>query len=178
MEGYEEALSKRRLWRVDLLIFIVLGTHELPFDRLLKEVDKQILEGNINEKVLVQAGHTKYRSEHMEFFDFTTYEHMSELYKEANFIITHGGTGSITTGMKMQKKVIAVPRLVKYGEHNDDHQLEIVKQFQETGHILYWNEPMELADILREIETFQPAPFVSGNSQILSLIKGFIDETY
>ena len=158
------------------MIFVVLGTHELPFDRLLKEIDEQILTGKIKEEVIVQAGHTKYRSEQMEFLDFTTYEHMAELYRQANFIITHGGTGSITLGMKMGKKVIAVPRLVKYGEHNDDHQLEIVKQFRQTGHILYWNEPIEFSQVLQEIESFKPAPFKSGNSEILAIIRNFIDE--
>ena len=157
------------------MIFVVLGTHELPFDRLLKEIDKLILAGDIKEEVIVQAGHTKYRSEQMNFMDFTTYEHMAELYQQASLIITHGGTGSITLGMKMGKKIIAVPRLVKYGEHNDDHQLEIVKQFQQTGHILYWDESMELADILRGIETFQPTSFVSGNSHILTIIRNYID---
>jgi UDP-N-acetylglucosamine transferase subunit ALG13 len=171
----ESALSKGYLWRVNLLIFVVLGTHELPFNRLLKEIDKQILAGKINEEVLVQAGHTKYQSNHMNIFDFTTYEDMSELYRKANFIITHGGTGSITLGLKMGKKVIAVPRLVKYGEHNDNHQLEIVKQFYETGHILSWNEPMDLAEVIQSTEVFKPAQFESGNKKILSLIKQFID---
>jgi UDP-N-acetylglucosamine transferase subunit ALG13 len=176
MGGNEEALSEGCIWRVNLLIFVVLGTHELPFDRLLKEIDKQILAGTIKEKVLVQAGHTKYRSGSMEFFDFTTYEHMAYLYKNANLIVTHGGTGSITMGMKMGKKVIAVPRLIKYGEHNDDHQLEIVKQFRETGHILAWNEPEDFSEVLYQAESFQPKPFRSGNKKIISLIQEFIDE--
>ena len=157
------------------MILVVLGTHELPFCRLLKEIDKQIAAGNIKEEVVVQAGHTKYKSKNMNIFDFTTYEQMAELYRNANYIITHGGTGSITMGMKIGKKVIAVPRLIKYSEHNDDHQLEIVKQFQETGHILYWNEPMDLTDVIRLVESFQPARFESGNKKILSLIRDFID---
>jgi UDP-N-acetylglucosamine transferase subunit ALG13 len=174
--GNEEALSKSDLWRVSLLILVVLGTHELPFYRLLKGIDKQILAGNIEEEVLVQAGHTRYQSNNMKLFDFTTYEYMAALYKKASVIITHGGTGSITLGLKMGKKVIAVPRLVKYGEHNDNHQLEIVKQFKESGHLLCWNEPMDLAEVLRHIEVFNPASFKSGNRKILSLIKQFIDE--
>lgn len=158
------------------MILIVLGTHELPFERLLREMDRQILVGNVKEEVLVQAGHTKYQSEHMEIFDFTTYENMEKLYREASFIITHGGTGSITMGVKLGKKVIAVPRLIKYDEHNDDHQLEIVKQFQETGHILSWDDSTSLADVIRHVENFEPVPFISGNGQILSIIKNFIDK--
>jgi UDP-N-acetylglucosamine transferase subunit ALG13 len=172
----EKALSKGYLWRVNLLILVVLGTHELPFIRLLKEIDDQILAGNIKEEVLVQAGHTRYKSDNMNIFDFTTYEHMGELYRKASYIITHGGTGSITMGMKMGKKVISVPRLIKYGEHNDDHQLEIVKQFYETGHILSWNTHLDLGDVIRQVESFKPVQFESGNRKILTLIKDFIDK--
>lgn len=157
------------------MIFVVLGTFELPFDRLLKEVDKQISAGNIKEEVLVQAGHTKYRSNQMKFIDFTTYEHMAELYRKASFIITHGGTGSITMGMRMGKKMIAVPRLVKYGEHNDNHQIEIVRQFHQTGHILSWDDNTDMSDVLKEVETFKPAPFKSGNKEILNILRDFID---
>ncbi len=157
------------------MIFVVLGTFELPFDRLLKEVDKQISAGNIKEEVLVQAGHTKYRSNQMEFIDFTTYEHMAELYRKASFIITHGGTGSITMGMGMGKKMIAVPRLVKYGEHNDNHQIEIVRQFRQTGHILSWDDNTDMGDVLKEVDTFKPVPFKSGNKEILNILRDFID---
>ncbi|MGD6875880.1 PssE/Cps14G family polysaccharide biosynthesis glycosyltransferase [Bacillus infantis] len=157
------------------MIFVVLGTHELPFDRLLKEIEQQIINGNITEEVLVQAGHTKFRSEYIKFIDFTTYEEMERNYHIASFIITHGGTGSITMGVKMGKKVIAVPRLVKYDEHNDDHQLEIVKQFYESGHILYWNEPDSLGEVLGRLDSFEPVPYSSGKSEILTIIKEFIE---
>lgn len=176
MAKYEKALSESGLWRFNLLIVVVLGTHELPFNRLLEEIEKEIIAGTIQEEVLVQAGHTKYESNLMNIFDFTTYEHMAELYNKASLIITHGGTGSITMGMKMGKKVIAVPRLIKYGEHNDDHQLEIVKQFYETGHILYWNEPLKFRDVLQRVAHFQPTEFHSGNKKILSLLKDFINQ--
>jgi UDP-N-acetylglucosamine transferase subunit ALG13 len=157
------------------LIFVVLGTHELPFTRLLEAIDEQIELGNINEEVIVQVGHTRYRSDNMKFIKFTTYEEMERLYREARFIITHGGTGSITMGVKMGKKVIAVPRLLKYGEHNDDHQLEIVKQFYELGHILYWDEHLDLADVLKKVNDFQPRPFISSRTRIIKLIEDFIE---
>lgn len=158
------------------MIFVVLGTHELPFDRLLEEIDHQIEIGNITEEVLVQAGHTQYRSKRMDFIDFTTYEEMSALYEKASFIITHGGTGSITMGVKMGKKMIAVPRLIKYGEHNDDHQIEIVNQFYQSGHILYWGEDMAFDDVLKSLKDFEPVPYKSGRNEIIKIIRKFIEE--
>lgn len=172
----ENPLSKINIWGFDLLIFVVLGTHELPFSRLLEEVEKQIIAGNIKESVVVQAGHTIYRSQHMDILRFVTYEQMEQLYKQASFIITHGGTGSITMGLKLGKKLIAAPRLMKYGEHNDDHQLEIVSQFEKNGHLLAFYEGDNLADKLKQLSSFSPVPFVSGKKKIIDIIKTFIDE--
>ncbi|MBM7649337.1 UDP-N-acetylglucosamine transferase subunit ALG13 [Bacillus ectoiniformans] len=156
------------------MIFIVLGTHELPFQRLLKVVEEEIKAGNITSDVMVQSGHTSYESEHMKLIPFMTYHEMEAYYQKADYIITHGGTGSITTAVKMGKKLIAIPRLHKYGEHNDDHQLEIVRQFTESGHILSWNEDGPFSDVIRQISSFHPAPFVSGRKKILSIIEDFI----
>jgi UDP-N-acetylglucosamine transferase subunit ALG13 len=172
----EKTLPKSGIWRFDLLIFVVLGTHELPFTRLLREVEKQIINGNIVDEVVVQQGHTPYQSPYMNMITFTSYEEMEKLYRKANIIITHGGTGSITTGVKMGKKMIAAPRLVKYGEHNDDHQLEIVQQFEKTGHILAWYDGEDFSEVLKKVEQFEPVPFVSGKNEIISIIRTFIDE--
>ena len=157
------------------MIFVVLGTHELPFKRLLKEIDKQIQAGTIEDEVIVQVGHTSYKSTNMNMFTFTSYEEMEQLYKKADLIITHGGTGSITTGVKFGKKMIAAPRLIKYGEHNDNHQLEIVNQFKQAGHILAWNDGQNLKEMLEESKSFVPVPFISGKKEILSIIRDFID---
>ncbi|MGF2617969.1 exopolysaccharide biosynthesis protein [Rossellomorea vietnamensis] len=156
------------------MIFVVLGTHELPFTRLLNEIDFLIEEGVIGEEVIVQLGHTPYKSENMKFIPFMTYAEMENYYKKARLIITHGGTGSITSGVKMGKKIIAVPRWKKYGEHNDDHQLEIVRQFYHSGHILYWDDGFKLKEVLEMADSFQPREFVSGREKILTILDDFI----
>jgi UDP-N-acetylglucosamine transferase subunit ALG13 len=172
--GYDEALSESGAWGVYLLIFVVLGTHELPFTRVLKEIEYLIDKGIIEEEVIVQVGHTPYRSDKMTFIPFMSYSEMEEYYQKATYIITHGGTGSITMGVKMGKKMIAVPRWSRHGEHNDDHQLEIVKQFYEAGHILYWDEGFDLTNVISDLETFEPRPFISGREKILNIIDHFI----
>ncbi|MFB5661023.1 PssE/Cps14G family polysaccharide biosynthesis glycosyltransferase [Alteribacillus sp. HJP-4] len=157
------------------MILVVLGTHELPFTRLLKKVDELIESGSISEEVFVQSGHTKYQSENMTLQPFISYEEMDNKYDEASIIIAHGGTGSIISGVKKGKPVIAVPRLAKYKEHNDDHQLEIVEQFSEAGHIIGVEE-LELLDAaLLEAKSFTPVPFQSGREKIFRLLEDFID---
>lgn len=153
----------------------MLGTHELPFPRLLKAVDDLIDNGNINDNVVVQSGHTPYQSDHMAIKKFVSYEEMDRLYDEADLIITHGGTGSIISGIKKGKPVIAAARLHKYGEHNDDHQIELVKEFVKLGYILEWEDGAALSQVIEKAKSFQPRPFVSSRTKILNLIRDFID---
>ncbi|SFQ24206.1 PssE/Cps14G family polysaccharide biosynthesis glycosyltransferase [Salibacterium halotolerans] len=157
------------------MIFIVLGTHELPFSRLLDEMQRLIDDGTVTEEVVVQSGHTDYSSSDMRLTPFLQFDEMERTFDEARVIVSHGGTGSIITGVKKEKPVIAVPRLSAYGEHNDDHQTEIVEQFQSTGHIIALDSPAGLGGALQEAETFKPAPFVSGRDNILDILRNFIN---
>ncbi|MFC7062977.1 PssE/Cps14G family polysaccharide biosynthesis glycosyltransferase [Halobacillus seohaensis] len=159
------------------MIFVVLGTHELPFLRLIKEVERLKEAGIIDEEVIVQNGNTSYESDELTLKPFVTYEEMDHLFEEARIIITHAGTGSVTTGLKKGKKVIASARLKEFGEHNDDHQLELINVFLEQGYILNWGKGEDLEETLKEVESFQPRPFQSGKKQMFQLIEDFIDQS-
>lgn len=137
------------------MILVLLGTQNNSFNRLLEEIEKNIDAGNITEKVVVQAGFTKYESNKMEIFDMIPQEELEKLIKEASLVITHGGVGSIMSAVKQGKKVIAVPRLKKYGEHVNDHQLEIIETFKKQGIIIGINDVCKLAQALKEAETFE-----------------------
>jgi len=170
----ERRLSKIGLWRCNLLIFVVLGTHELPFIRLLDEVERVKAQGLIEDEIIVQSGHTKYESKHMTIKPFFTPDQMDILYQQADLIISHAGTGSVISGLKKEKKVIVAPRLKKFAEHNDDHQLELCQVFSEQGHILCYHEGDKLERVLEMAKTFQPVPYQSGNGQIVKILQDFI----
>ncbi|MFD1851641.1 PssE/Cps14G family polysaccharide biosynthesis glycosyltransferase [Oceanobacillus bengalensis] len=156
------------------MIFVVLGTHELPFRRLLLEVERLKRTRIIDEDIIVQHGHTKYQSDHMILKKFINTKEMDLLYDQANIVITHAGTGSIMNGLKRGKKLIAVPRLKKYGEHNDDHQLQITNVLKSEGHLLSWEEGTNLADVMEEAKSFEPKPFQSKRDQMHQIIEEFI----
>ncbi|MFS0674971.1 PssE/Cps14G family polysaccharide biosynthesis glycosyltransferase [Ornithinibacillus sp. 179-J 7C1 HS] len=157
------------------MILVLLGTHELPFPRLLEEVERIKKEGKVDDEILVQNGHTKFSSDYLTLKPFVSYDEMDKLYDEARIIITHAGTGSVITGLKKGKKVIAAPRLKEYGEHNDDHQLELVQAFESAGHILTWNDGDKMEDVIEALNEFEPKPFVSQKEKMLGLLKEFID---
>ena len=118
------------------MILVTLGTQDKPFSRLLKVIEKAIKKGVIQEKVIVQAGYTPYKSDVMEVFDLIPVDEFEKLMKDADLVISHGGVGSILSALKKGKKVIAAPRLSKYNEHTNDHQLELVTAFAKEGYLL------------------------------------------
>ena len=158
------------------MIFVTLGTQDKSFKRLLEAIDKEIEKGTIKEKVIVQAGFTKYNSKNMEIFDLLDKDDFDKYIKECDLLITHGGVGSILTGLKHDKKVIAAPRLAKYNEHMNDHQKEIIERFTEAGYILAYNEDDDLGKIIKKTKTFKPNKYTSNTHNMIKIIKDFIDK--
>ena len=159
------------------MILVTLGTQDKSFERLLKAIDKEIEKGNIKDKVLVQAGYTKYKSKNMEIFKSVSNDRLEELMDEASLIITHGGVGSILTALKHQKKVIATPRLAKYNEHTNDHQKQIIEEFGKLGYIIPLKDLTKLDKMLVKSKTFKPKEFNSNNENFKKLITNYIEET-
>lgn len=157
------------------MILITLGTQDKQFTRLLDTVQNEIDKGNIRDKVIVQAGHTKYNSKDMEIFDLIDREKFADLIKECDLLITHGGVGSIITGLQNNKKVIVVPRLAKYDEHINDHQIQITENFAKVGYILPLYENDDLGKTLKEIKKFKPKKFQSNTKNMIKLISNYID---
>ena len=158
------------------MILVQLGTHELQFPRMLKLIEKAIDDGFIQEKVIVQCGSTKYNTDKMELVENLSYERMEKLTKEASYILTHGGTGSIITSLRHNKKVVAFPRLKKYNEHNDDHQEEILKEMESQGYIKVYHDEDDLGVIIESLQDFKPKEFSSDNSKMVYIIRNFINQ--
>ena len=96
------------------MILVTLGTQDKQFKRLILSVEKQIREGRIKEKVIVQNGSTKYETnlpkDKLELIDFIPEGEFNKYIEEANLFITHAGVGSIIESLNKNKKVIAVAR--------------------------------------------------------------------
>lgn len=144
------------------MILVTLGTQDKSFSRLLDAIQKQIDLGNIKERVVVQAGCTKYKSNDMEIFDLIPIDDFDELMSECDLLITHGGVGSIISGLKNNKVVIAAARLQKYHEHINDHQLQIIENFSNSGYLLKLDDFEKLGDLLEESAKFKPKKYESN----------------
>lgn len=159
------------------MILVILGTQDKEFPRLLEAVDKEIEKGNIKDKVVVQAGQTKYESKNMEILDLVSAPEFDKLIEKADLIITHGGAGSILTAIKKGKKIIAAPRLAKYKEHHNDHQKQIIKEFADQGYLLELRDFNKLDKMLEKVKTFKPKKFESNTHNMIKLLEDYIEDT-
>ena len=157
------------------MILVLLGTQQNDFSRLLKAVDKAIEEGNIKEEVIVQAGYTKYQTHRMRVIDLMSKEQLEQFKDEASLIITHGGVGSIISSIEKGKKVIAVPRKHEYGEHVNNHQIQIVKDFNDKGYIIGIENVEDLKEAIIKSKTFEPVKYQPNNQKMLKIIENFIE---
>lgn len=129
------------------MIFVTVGLHNQGFERLIKKMDE--IAEKIDEEVIIQIGHSKYIPKYAKSFKFEDdFSKLNILNKSARVVVCHGGVGSIIAALEQKTPVIAVPRLKKYGEVIDDHQLEIVRRLSEEGKIGVVYDINKLEDIL------------------------------
>ena len=157
------------------MILVMLGTQNNSFERLLKELERLKEKKIIKEKIIVQAGYTKYDSKNLEVFDFIEKDKLEKYQDEADLIITHGGVGSIISSLKKDKKVIAIPRLKEYEEHVNNHQKDIVESFSNNGYIIGINDVKDLEEAYKNIKKFKPKKYIPNNSKIIKIVEDYIE---
>ena len=127
---------------------MTVGSHYQGFERLVKKMDE--IAGRIDEEVVMQIGHTDYEPVNAKFFDFLeSFEEIERLNREARVVVSHAGAGSILTALEQRVPVIVVPRLKKFNEHMDDHQLEIAEAMSESSNVKVIYNINDLENILR-----------------------------
>ena len=159
------------------MIFVTLGSQKFQFDRLLRKIDELIDQGIITDEVFAQIGSSGYIPQNFKYTRFMDRGEFAEFIENASLVITHGGTGVIIGAVKKGKKVIAVPRLSKYGEHVDDHQLQLLHQFDDLGIICSCYDVEKLGDSYKEVQVKIYKPYVSNTQAIIDSIEEFLDMT-
>lgn len=135
------------------MIFVTVGTHEQPFDRLLKCIDELVVSNKIKEKVIIQKGFTDYNPSHCESYKLIGYDEMQKYIKVARIVITHGGPASFIAPISIGKIPIVVPRQKKYNEHVNDHQLEFTSEVEKKmKNIIVAKTEKEIIDCIENYE--------------------------
>ena len=164
------------------MIFVTVGSRNYPFDRLFRKLDELYEEGVLTDSMFAQVGTSTYQPKHYAYKDFISQEEFLEKINEADVVVSHGASGSIMKALKAGKKVIAVTRLEKYGEHINDHQIQNNEAFASNGYVLMADlELNDLGDCFKKIDngTDELKPWVNQDPMaIVNLIDRFIQENW
>lgn len=109
------------------MIFVTVGTHEQPFDRLVRRVDEMKGQGLITEDVIIQTGFSTYEPQHCTWSKLIPHKELVEHVHNARIIVTHGGPASFIAPLQLGKIPIVVPRKHEFNEHVNNHQVDFAR---------------------------------------------------
>ncbi|MGN0295395.1 MAG: PssE/Cps14G family polysaccharide biosynthesis glycosyltransferase [Lachnospiraceae bacterium] len=156
------------------MIFVCVGSRGYQFNRLLREMDSLVKSRKITEEVFAQIGQSDYLPKLYPYQRYLDMDTFKQYQQEAELIISHGGTGALIGALKMEKQVIAVPRLKQYGEHIDNHQLQVSNALEEAGYLICVRNIGELGDSILRIKRHPVQKKYSRPSHVIKLIDDYI----
>ncbi|MBQ9118874.1 MAG: glycosyl transferase [Lachnospiraceae bacterium] len=156
------------------MILVTLGTQKFEMNRLIQAADE--LAQTVSEEIFVQCGNSSYQPKHCKYSAFVDTTQFAKMIQECSVLITHSGVGTIMTGIQAKRPIVVVPRLKKYNEHVDDHQLQIAEAFEEQGCVLCCREVAELKQYIEKAKSFAFQPYTAPESKVENLILDFIEK--
>lgn len=160
------------------MIFVTVGTHEQPFNRLVEYMDNWAK--NHDESVVIQTGYSTYEPKFCEWQKLFPYQEMVEKVKNARIIITHGGPSSFIMPLQIGKIPVVVPRKKEFNEHVNDHQVDFSRQVaQRQGNIIVAENVNEIEIILDQYESLvqkMKSGLLSNNEKFCEEFSKIVDE--
>lgn len=157
------------------MIFLTVGT-QFPFDRLLKGVDDLLDAGVLDEDVFAQMGDSSYQPRNFSGVRSLEKGPFDEYLQKASAVIGHAGIGTITMALDNHKPLLAMPRLKRYGEVVNDHQLILARKFEALGYLLVAEDQPQLAAKAAQLKSFVPQPRKADPDRVAQRVLRFLDE--
>ncbi len=155
------------------LVLATVGA-TLPFDRMTGGVVDLARSGAITEEVILQTGigsKAAAEAERVRAFPALSFEEMKAILRDADIVVTHGGTGSLITALREGCRVVAMPRQFARGEHYDDHQFEITTAFADRGLIEVAVEQDDLGPAIERARQKVPPMATTDPSALIGWLK-------
>jgi UDP-N-acetylglucosamine transferase subunit ALG13 len=151
------------------VIFVALGTQAYPFDRLLRGLD------GVEEELVVQGGASTHRPGGATWFEFLDYPQLVDYVRTARVVVSHAGVGSVMTAVTEGKRPVVVPRLARYGEAVDDHQLPFARRMDAAGLVRLVEDPTELRDAV--VSTSEPPEAgTAGETSLAADLRAYLEQ--
>lgn len=126
------------------MIVVTVGTNEAPFDRLLEALQL----ARPREEMLVQHGPSQVRPDGASYVEFLSYDELVDAIRRARAVVMHAGVGSIMTALANGQRPIVMPRLRRFGEAVDDHQLPLGRRLHDAGLVTLVERAEEMSSAL------------------------------
>lgn len=130
------------------MIFVSVGTDLFPFNRLIEEVDRLVVKGRISEDVLCQIGYSSYKPKRCQSVQMLPFDEMERTIQKASCMVIHAGPATIMQVLRADKIPIVVPRLKRFGEVVDDHQLYFTQKLAAEGKVIPVYEIQRLGEVI------------------------------
>jgi len=156
------------------MIFLTVGTL-FPFDRLVRAVDDAVASGVIEQPVFAQIGRTKFVPKNIEYVEVIDKHTFDNKVTASDYIISHAGIGSITMALENAKPLLVMPRMKRYREHVNDHQVVTARKFEELGHILVAYDARDLPEGMRKLKNFIPRERKVNPEAVVDRIRRFLN---
>ena len=154
------------------MIYVTLGTMFLDFPRLIRKMDE--IARDTGEEIIIQTGMGKTIPASCKHFDFKPHDEILNIQREARVIVCHAGIGSVLDALQVRRPFVAVPRLKKYGEHMNDHQIDLARAVESRG----WGRMiLNIEDLPAACANPPPAPadYVPAKARLISSIRELVD---
>ena len=156
-------------------LFVPLGTQKFPFNRLVKALNGLVESGVYTPSEIVMQSTVYEEKPKFIHFDIIPLETFNSYLDNAEVIITHSGVNSIISSMNRKKPLIIVPRMKKYGEHVDDHQIEIADLMEQKFNVLVAKDTAKLAELIKQAKRHQYKQYQSKNAELIEAIRNVIN---
>ncbi len=158
------------------MIFVTVGQIN-RFDRLVRAVDTWAGDTG-RADVFAQVGEGGYTPQHCESVELLGPDVFREKIRESELVISHAGMGTILNVMQAGTPMLVMPRLARFHETRNDHQIASARAFRERGGIAVAADEPELREMLDDLETLiAPTRRIgaSASDTLLTSIRSFID---
>jgi UDP-N-acetylglucosamine transferase subunit ALG13 len=156
-----------------LKIFVTVGTHPQPFNRLLAEMERLVESKRLKASVFAQTGNSSFTPK-FGFKRFLGEAEFEERFAWADIVVGHGGAGTIINAMRFNKKLVVVPRLQQFGEHTNDHQLDLAEALETQGKCIAVHKIRELGNAIERAGSFKPKA-ASNRRRLVARVARFLN---
>ena len=164
------------------MIFVTVGTHEQPFNRVVQKIDELKRDGVIQDDVIIQTGFSTYEPQYCQWSKLIPYQQMVKNVADARIVITHGGPASFIMPLQIGKTPIVVPRQHQFNEHVNDHQVEFARNVSKRmGTIISVEDIETLGKIITDYDQIVAGMghgMVSNNAKFCENLEQIVEKLF